>query len=127
MAILSERAQRAKRVADDLGAMPGVWVISAPDDSGRLVFQVLDCERNIVTQTIRDWGFEPTFRTLQPRVGPVGIITGASLYEINLGSERQPIIDDRTIRGEIAEPTKKTDVEMAGMRRYLSGYLGPKK
>jgi hypothetical protein len=43
----------------------------------------------------------------------------ACLFEIDFPDDRQPIIDDRKIMGEIAEPKQKTDVELQGMRRYL--------
>src|SRR5262245_53020702 len=117
--LLSERQHTAAALARSIGAMEGAWVVSPLplEDSKRLRFQVLDGDRNRVLQQLRDWNWEPAFVSVLPRVTFAGM-AAASIYEIDLPRERQPIIDDRKIYGEIATP-QKTDLEMKGMRKYL--------
>src|SRR5262245_42246575 len=103
-AILNERQQTAARLARSIGAMPGAWVISTPFHE-RIRFQVLDGDRNRVLQQLRDWGWEAVFITIHPRVTFNGM-AAASLYEIELPRERQTILDDRKIHGEIAKKEK---------------------
>src|SRR5262245_20761589 len=114
-AIPNERQQTAQHLARSIGAMEGAWVTSPmPLDNGRrLRFQVLDGDRNRVLQQLRDWGWDPVFVSVLPRVTFVGM-AAACLYEIELPRERQTIVDDRKIHGEIATP-EKTSVELEGM------------
>ena len=58
---LSERQQLARRLADDLDRMDGVWVTSPLplDDSHKLRLQIKDIDRNEVLQLLRDWGWDP--------------------------------------------------------------------
>lgn len=122
--LLSERQQTARAFAREIGAMSGAWVTSASplSDDARLRFQVLDGDKNRVLQAIRDLGFEPGFVSILPRVTFNGM-AAACLYEIDLPRPRIPVYDDRKIYGEIAEPKKKTDVELEHFRR---NYLGLK-
>src|SRR5262245_9908586 len=121
MALLNERQQRARAIADELGRMQGVWVVSPlPLDNGsNFRVQILDGSyKNAVIQVLRDWGYAPIFVSLLPRVTPHGFVM-AGIYEFDLPQERQPIINDRTIGGEISSSSKKSDAEIEGMRRYL--------
>ena len=44
----------------------------------------------------------------------------ASVYEIDLPRDRQPVVDDRPITGELAtEGKRKTPEEVLQMRKYL--------
>ena len=96
--VLSERQQLARRLADDLDRMDGVWVTSPLplDDSHKLRLQIKDIDRNEVVQLLRDWGYEPVCLSVLPRVCSTGLIA-ACLYEIDLPQPRQEIIDDRAI------------------------------
>jgi hypothetical protein len=121
MATLSKSQQTARRLADELSKMDGAWVESPMplDDHAKLRFQILDSERNRILQTLRDWGWEPAFVGIKPRVHFSGFI-GACLWEIDLPRKRQPIVDHhgQTITRKIATK-EKTSAEIEGMRRYL--------
>jgi len=96
--VLSERQQLARRLADDLDKLDGVWVTSPLplDDSHKLRLQIKDIDRNEVVQLLRDWGYEPVCISVLPRVCSTGLIA-ACLWEIDLPQPRQEIIDDRAI------------------------------
>ena len=119
MTMLSERQRTAQALARSIGAMEGAWVMSPMplDESKRLRFQVLDGDKNRVLQQLRDWGWEPVFVSVLPRVTFAGM-AAASLYEIDLPRERAPVPDDRTIHGEIVKK-EKPSAEMEGFKKYL--------
>jgi len=96
--VLTERQQLAKRLADDLDSMDGVWVTSPLplDDNHKLRLQIKDIDRNEVLQLLRDWGYDPVCVSVLPRVCTTGLIA-ACLYEIDLPQPRQDIVDDRAI------------------------------
>jgi hypothetical protein len=87
------------------------------DDGKRLRLQVLERERNHIIQTLRDWGWTPVPCGVLPRIDPMGVIP-AAIWEIDLPRQQQPIVDDRTIRGELAE-REKTSAEVEGIKKYL--------
>jgi hypothetical protein len=121
---LSNRQQLAKRLADELARFEDAWIVSLtplPDDK-KLRVQIADRARNEIIQTLRDWGYEPVFVSVLPRVCPTGLMA-ACVYEIDFPRERQPIVDDR-IQGEIAT-REKPSWELEQLRRYLG--IGPKK
>jgi hypothetical protein len=120
--VLSERQQLAKRLADELDAMDSVWVTSPLplDDNAKLRLQVKDVARNEVTQLLKDWGYEPVFVSILPRVCVTGLIA-ASLWEIDLPKPRQNILDDRH-GGEIATKKKPDhEDEVAKMIQHIYG------
>ena len=96
--VLSERQQLARRLADDLDKLDGVWVTSPLplDDNHKLRLQIKDIARNEVVQLLRDWGWDPVCLSVLPRVCSTGLMA-ACLYEIDLPQPRQDIIDDRAI------------------------------
>jgi hypothetical protein len=96
MALLSERAQKAQDLARSLGRMDGVWVTSPLPlaDGARLRFQVLDKHKNELLQTLTDWGWEPRFVQILPRID-AATFKPAAIYEIDLPPERQSVVDDR--------------------------------
>ena len=119
MALLNKRQQMAAALARELDDLAGVWVDSPLPlaDSAKLKVHVLDTERNYFLQTVRDLVFEAVFITIKPRVDFSGML-GASMYEIDLPRERQPIIDDRKIMGEIAT-SEKSSYERESILRHL--------
>jgi hypothetical protein len=126
--LLNNRQQQAQAIARELQKFDGVWVINPMplNDNNQLRIQILEasCDRNRIFQAVADWGFgTPAFVSMTPRIIGSGMAM-ASIYEIEIERERQPIVD-RTIRGELAEPHKKSDIELEGFRRYLG--LGGKK
>jgi len=96
--VLSERQQLARRLADELDKLDGVWVTSPLplDDNHKLRVQIKDIDRNEVTQLLKDWGWDPVCISVLPRVCNTGLMA-ACLYEIDLPQPRQDIIDDRAI------------------------------
>jgi hypothetical protein len=124
--LLSNRQKTAQDLARSIGAMDGAFVISPSplrDDVRGLRIQIMHPHCNRVLATLQDWGWKPVFAGNQPRICPDGWKL-AAVYEIPIERERQ-LIADNTIRGELAEPHKKSDVEIEGMRRYLG--IGGKK
>ena len=118
--MLTNRQQMAKRLVDELNKWDDVWVTSPLPlrDGARLRMQIADRSRNEIIQLMRDWGYDARLISVLPRICPTGV-EAACLWEVDFPGDRQPIIDDRKIMGEIAEPKPKTDVELQGMRRYL--------
>jgi hypothetical protein len=122
MALLSERQQKAEQLARELGKLDGVWV-SSPlplDDNAKLRIQILDSRKNEVLQLLSDWEWQPVFCGPLPRVTFRGM-DAASLYDIDLPRERQSVVNDRVIPGEVSTPgeRRKTPEEVLHMRRYL--------
>ena len=123
MALLSERQQKAEQLARELGKLDGVWV-SSPlplDDNAKLRVQILDSRKNEVLQLLSDWEWQPVFCGPLPRVTFRGM-DAASLFDIDLPRERQPVIgDDRRIpTGELAsDKREKTPDEIVQIRKYL--------
>jgi hypothetical protein len=129
MAILSERQQQAAAITRELQKFDGVWVISPLplDSNSQLRVQILEasCDRNKIFQAIADWGFgTPVFVSMTPRIIGSGMAM-ASIYEIPIEKERQPIVDNR-ITGELADSQrKKSNIEVEAVMRYL-GMAGKK-
>ena len=118
MALLSERQQLAKSLADELNKLGGAWVTSPLplDDNAKLRVQIKDIDRNRIIQWLKDLGWDPVCVSVLPRVCTTGLIA-AALYEIDLPKPRQYILDDRH-GGEIA--TKKVlNAEVEGVKKYL--------
>jgi hypothetical protein len=122
MALLSERQQKAAALARELQKLDGVWVTNPMplDDNARgLRVQILDSERQKSLTLLEDWGWTPTWCSNLPRVCTDGWKL-ASVYEIDLPRERQPVADGK-IQGEIAnrEEEKKNAMQVALMRKHL--------
>jgi hypothetical protein len=116
---LSPRQEQAAAVADQLQAL-GAHVITclplAPEQELR--FQISDLLRDQLISKVCEWGWIPTPVGPLPRFTPNGL-EAASVYEIRIEHERQPIVDDRrTIYGERAT-REKTPHEHEMLRRYL--------
>jgi hypothetical protein len=118
MALLTERQQTAGALMCELQRL-GAWVTSALPlrDDEKLKFQVLDENRSQVLEKLSQWGWGPTLCSNLPRITSRGM-EAATIYEIDLPRERQPVVDDRSIKGEIAEQ-KKSEVELEALRKYL--------
>jgi|SRR5262249_50459889 len=119
MAVLSNRQQLAKRLAVELDKMDGAFVTSPLplDEQAKLRVQIKDMDKNRILQWLKDLGWNPVCISVLPRICNTGLIA-ACLYEIDLPRERQPIHDDRTIRGEIAT-TEKSNYERESILKYL--------
>src|SRR5262245_2551066 len=117
--LLNNRQQLAQAMTKELEQMKGVWVTSPLPlaDDKKLRLQISDFERNSVVQRIKDLGFEPVCVGVAPRFDVAGLVA-ASAYEVDLPRERQPIVDDRKIYGEVAE-RKKSPSEAEAVLRHL--------
>jgi hypothetical protein len=121
MAPRTERQETAASLAAELHRLGAAVINSLPlDPNAKLRFQVLDVDREKVLEKLASWEWPAVFVASLPRVTFNGM-QAASVYEIALPSERQPVVDDRqTIYGEIAE-RKKTPGESEAMLKHL-GY-----
>jgi hypothetical protein len=104
MAVLTENQKVAAALKDELQRL-GAFVVSWPG-SERLRFQILSPQCEGTLQKLRDLGFDPMFcnsglRFVHNAAEP------CNTYEIYIEPERQPVADDRTIRGELASRTPK--------------------
>jgi hypothetical protein len=92
-----------------------------PLDPGlQLRVQVIDARRNEVVEWLCERGWLPSHICVQWRTAtnPYRLIP-AAVYEVRIEEER-PVIPDRKIyREEVVEERKKTDAEVAAMRRHL--------
>src|SRR5262249_58183016 len=124
--LLTTRQQMAATLAGELDKLDGVWTVSPlPLGADRkLRVQILDCVRNSVIQTVRDWGHEPVCVSVQPRIehGPV---TAACIYEIDLPRDQVPV-QDRTIYGEVVDRTKAAP-EKAAVEAKSAAILGKRR
>ena len=95
--MLSERQRTAESLAREIGRMGG-WVVNPMplDSNARFRFQVLDKDRDKVLEILSSWDWFPSLCGSQPRITINGM-EPATLYELNLEPERQPIVDDRII------------------------------
>jgi hypothetical protein len=121
MAPLTERQETAEALAGEISRL-GAWCVSSMplNADAKLRFQVCDEDREKVLEKLSSWNWSPVFVASLPRVTFNGM-QAASLYEIALPGERQPVVDDRqTIYGEIGE-RKKTSGEAEAMLKHL-GY-----
>jgi hypothetical protein len=121
--LLNERQQKAQALSREMAKMDGVWVTSPMplDDRARLRFQVLDSNHNEVLQTLTDWGWEPAFVSLLPRVTFTGM-QSAACYEIDI-PQRQVIVDDRRIPDAERASDKKMSDEV---RAIIDEWRGKK-
>ena len=119
MAELTERQLRAQALCRELLRLGAHVVSPLPlDPDKHLRFQVLDVDRAGVLEQLGKWGWKlPALVSSGPRFCPDGV-KQASLYELHIEPERQPVLQDRTIRGNVAE-REKTSAEVMSVRRYL--------
>jgi hypothetical protein len=112
--ILSDRQRTAENLAHEIGCM-GAWVVTPlPLDScARFRFQVLDKDCEKVLEKLAGWDWLPSPCGTLPRITHKGM-EAASLYEIDLPLEREPVVDDR-IHGEIAKRDPKMEAEFLAM------------
>jgi len=123
---LTPRQETAQRLTRELGKMDGVWVTSPLplDDHAKLRLQIREIDRNHIIQMLKDWGWDPVFLSVLPRICTTGLIA-AGMYEIDIPKPRQDVVDDRPrVQGEIAS-REKSSYEVEQVLRYLG--MGPKR
>jgi hypothetical protein len=119
MAVLTPRQETARSLAYEIDKAGGVVVNPMPlHPDGRLRFQVVDASRPGVLQVLSDLGFVPAFCGMTFRICVDGTFRPASIFEIDLPRERQPIPDDR-VHGELASSASKPSYETEQLMRYL--------
>jgi hypothetical protein len=124
MAILSERQKKAHVLARELARCPGCWVITPlpldPDARGLRV-QILDTERDNVISELCEGGWIPNLVSAFPRFTSKGLVA-ASMYEVLIERERQPVPEGPKVSSEVAEQAnreekKKMAQEIAAFRK----------
>jgi hypothetical protein len=63
------------------------------------------------------WNWSPALVGFHPRITSRGM-EPATLYEISLPPDTPAVVDDRLIRGDLAE-RQKTAVEVEALRKYM--------
>jgi hypothetical protein len=118
MAPLSARQEKAAALAREIARLAGFVLDALPlrNDQREMRVQILDKDPHI-RETLESWGWALAYGGPHPRVSYFGM-EPATVYHLEIPLERQPIADNR-IRGELADPDKKTSAEMEGMRKYL--------
>lgn len=99
---LTERQQTAKALADELHKL-GCWVVNpmplSPDAQLRVQILDRDCVR--VLEEVSGWGWSPAMCSAGIRFLPDGTAPIANIFEITIEADRQPIVPDRRIVGDI--------------------------
>jgi hypothetical protein len=121
MALLNERQRTADALMHELHRL-GAWVTNPLPlrDDERLRFQILDTSRPQILEKLSQWGWGPSLVGNAPRVTSQGM-QAATLYELDLPRDRQPIPDDR-VKGTVSDEynrREKTPAEVEAMRKYL--------
>jgi hypothetical protein len=120
--VLNNRQQLAQALTREINGLGCAWVTNAMPlrDDEELKLQILDENRSQVLEKLSQWGWSPTPCGSLPRIANGGF-HGATLYQLALPRDRQPVpADDRMIQGELAELKKTTSsTELEGIRKYL--------
>jgi hypothetical protein len=122
MAPLSPRQEKAAGLTRWLADMNAFVTSPLPLDPARtLRFQVLNEDRDAVLAKLREQDFSPRFCSVNLRAHRDSFVP-CTTYELDLPPDR-PVVEDRTIRGEIAERDKAA--EKAARTAFLRelGYL----
>jgi hypothetical protein len=117
--MLSERQRTASAIAAKLRRFePTVWVLSPLPlaDGANLRIQIKTEDREAALAKLGSWGFAIRPAGEVPRVTFTGM-EPASIYEIKIPRERQPVVDDRAIRhDEIVSAEVKAFRKLHGLR-----------
>lgn len=123
---LTERQKTAERLVRELQALGATVTNVLPlAEVSNLRFWVSDYKKNEILQQLTDAGYQPVFLG----VGFQFCINSYSLgavnnFELPLPAERQPVADDRTIRGELTSSASKSDFERQHEEQQMRRYLG---
>jgi hypothetical protein len=120
--VLNNRQQLAQALTREINGLGCAWVTNALPlrDDEELKLQVLDEKRSQVLEKLSQWGWSPTPCGSLPRIANGGF-HGATLYQLALPRDRQPIADDR-VTGTVSEEynrREKTPAEVEAIRKYL--------
>src|SRR5215510_9786594 len=110
MANLTARQLQAEVLCRDIQRL-GAWCLSAMpwNENQRLRFQVLDGDHFELLEMLSNAGWNPVFCNHGLRFTPQGA-KPSIVYEIDIEHERPAVVDDRSIKGEVAS-NKATELE----------------
>jgi len=115
MAPLTERQQTAEALMHELHRL-GAFVVNPmplrPDD--KLRFQILTPAVESVLAKLAEWNWSPALQSHGLRFTPRGAEPCVT-YEIPIPADRPVVVDDRTVKGEIASD-KKTNAELEAFK-----------
>ena len=81
----------------------------------KLRFQVMDRDREAVLEKVSSWGWSPAWLSSGPRFCLDGTTPTASVYEIDLPPDRPAVVDDRSVKGEMASGELKAFRKLHGL------------
>src|SRR5262245_56427509 len=116
MAPLTERQQTAEALCRELQRLGAFVVNPMPlrsDD--KLRFQVLTPAVESVLAKLSEWNWSPVLQSHGLRFTPQGA-KPCITYEIRIPADRPVVVDDRTIKGDIATD-KAMNAELEGFKR----------
>jgi hypothetical protein len=121
--VLNDRQQLAQALTREINGLGCAWVTNAMPlrDDEQLRLQVLDDHRSQVLERLSNWGWSVTPCGALPRILPSGF-KGATLYQLDLPRQRQPIADDRVKAVGVSDDSnrrEKTPAEVEAIRKYL--------
>jgi hypothetical protein len=116
MANLTSRQLQAEVLCRDLQRL-GAWCLSPMPlrEDARLRFQVLTGEHEELLEHLSNAGWSPILCNHGLRFTPEGA-KPSIIYEIDIEHERQPVADDRTVKGEIASE-KAAHIELEAFKK----------
>src|SRR5262245_61470187 len=118
MANLTSRQLQAEVLCRDIQRL-GAWCLSPLPlrEDSRLRFQVLDGDHEELLEMLTNAGWSPILCNHGLRFTPEGA-KPSIIYEIEIEHERQAVVDDRAIKGELASnKDKATNAELEGFRK----------
>lgn len=115
MANLTARQLQAEVLCRDIQRLGG-WCLSPLPlrESSRLRFQVLDGDHEEILEALSNAGWNAILIQYGLRFTPHGA-KPSIIYEIDIEHERPAVVDDRTIKGDIA--TDKAHPELEAFRK----------
>jgi len=111
MANLTARQLQAEVLCRDIQRLGG-WCLSALPlrEDSRLRFQVLDGDHFELLEMLTNAGWNPVLCNHGLRFTPQGA-KPSIIYEIDIEHERPVVVDDRTIKGDIATDKAHPEIE----------------
>src|SRR5262245_8452328 len=116
MANLTARQLQAEVLCRDLQRL-GAWCLSPLPlrEDSRLRFQVLSGDQDELLEMLTNAGWNPVFCNHGLRFTPQGA-KPSIIYEIDIEHERPAVVDDRSIKGEVAS-NKAVNAELEAFRK----------
>ena len=118
--LLTERQKRAENITRELQRLGATVTNVLPLAEGRpLRFWVSDYQKKELLQQLAGAGYTPTFLGMTFQVDPKAYAMGlVNSYELALPADRQPVMDDRIPKSELASRNEKMREAEALLRDY---------